>query len=298
MGDKMQYNIWLLNNILSRFNKLINKSTNIGEKVLHSTDNLSVAASELSSTSLEQSSAVKEILATMEDSSALSQNIASTIVSVSNDSEKTFKDVLHGFEILQVIMKQNEEINNANISIIEGIKDLEKQIENIGNVISIINDIADQTRIIAFNAELESVSAGAEGHNFHIVSTEIRRLANNTLNSVSETKKYIETIQTSAQNLIASSNTGTALISEEMELTKELENRFTEIKNKADLSATKSSEISEIINQQTTSFGQIVITLRQISASIDGFTTMTKALNDTAVQMQQVASKLTTIQQS
>ena len=118
------------------------------------------------------------------------------------------------------------------------------------------------------------------------------------MNSVSETKKYIETIQTSAQNLIASSNTGTALISEEMELTKELENRFTEIKNKADLSATKSSEISEIINQQTTSFGQIVITLRQISASIDGFTTMTKALNDTAVQMQQVASKLTTIQQS
>lgn len=296
VGDRVQYNIWLLNNIINRFNKLVVKSRKIGEKVLHSTDNLSVASGQLSSTSLEQSAAVKEILATMEDSSALSQNIAGTIVSVSEDSEKTFQEVTSGFEILQQIMQQNQEINQANVSIIEGIRELEKQIENIGNVISIINDIADQTRIIAFNAELESVSAGEEGHNFHIVSTEIRRLANNTLNSVSETQKYIENIQASAQKLIASSNAGTSLIAEEMELTAELENRYSEIKNKADITATKSSEISEIINQQTTSFGQIVITLRQISASIDGFTNMTRTLNDTAIEMQQVAGNLTTLQ--
>lgn len=293
LGDRVQYNIWLLNNIIARFNNLLAKSTAIGEKVLHATDNLSVASGQLSSTSLEQSASVKEILATMEDSSALSQNIAGTIVNVSQDSERTFQEVTSGFEILQQIMDQNQEINQANISIIEGIRELEKQIENIGNVISIINDIADQTRIIAFNAELESVSAGEEGHNFHIVSTEIRRLANNTLNSISETQKYIENIQVSAQKLISSSNAGTACIQEEMELTGELENRYSEIKAKADATATKSAEISEIIKQQTTSFGQIVITLRQISASIDGFTTMTRTLNDTAIQMQKVASNLT-----
>ncbi len=295
IGDKIQYNIYLLNNIIARFNSLVEKSTEIGKKVLHSTDNLSVASGQLSSTSLEQNASVKEILATMEDSSALSQNIAATTVSVSNDSEKTFREVTNGFDILQQIMNQNEEINAANISIIEGIKDLESQIVNIENVISIINDIADQTRIIAFNAELESVSAGDEGHNFHIVSTEIRRLANNTLNSISETQKYIENIQNSAKKLIASSNQGTNYIIEEMTLTSELENRYTEIKSKADLTASKSNEISTIIGQQSTSFTQIVVTLRQISASIDGFTTMTKTLNETAIHMQQVAQNLTTL---
>ena len=94
---------------------------------------------------------------------------------------------------------------NSNNEIIDGIRALGQQIDCIGDIVTIINDIADQTRIIAFNAELEAVSAGEAGKNFHIVATEIRRLANSTVNSVNDIQSYIQNIQNASKNLIQSS---------------------------------------------------------------------------------------------
>ena len=297
LSDRMQYNVFLLNNIVNRFQNLLQNTSEIGNDVLHSIENLSVIAKELSSTSLEQNAAVKEILATMEDSDALSQNISRNASNVSEGAEITNEDVSISFDVLQQIIEQMDSINAANTSIIDGIKNLGKQIDNIGDVISIINDIADQTRIIAFNAELEAVSAGDGGHNFHIVATEIRRLANSTTNSINEIKNYIQNIQSASKNLISFSEIGTQSIQDESHLAQELKEQFTNIKSMADVTAAKSTEIKDIIEQQTSSFGQIVITLRQISAGIESFTSMTKNISETATQMQYVATNLNSLRQ-
>ena len=69
---------------------------------------------------------------------------------------------------------------------ISGIKMLGEKIESIWDIVNIINGIADQTKIIAFNAELEASAAGEAGKNFQIVATEIRRLADSTVSSTNE----------------------------------------------------------------------------------------------------------------
>ncbi len=296
ISNRMQYNIWLLNNVISRFNVLLTTADDVAEKVLHTTDSLSVISGQLSSTSLEQSASVKEILSTMEDSSALTQNIANTIESVSAGAEDTYQSVTDSFEVLDNITNQMKEIDAANGEIIAGIQELEKQVENIGQVVSIINDIADQTRIIAFNAELEAVSAGDQGQSFHIVATEIRRLAGSTMNSITEIKEYIENIQQSAGRLISTSHLGTETITQESQLIGSLQEQFNSIKSLADVTAEQSNEISGIVGQQSASFAQIVITLRQISASIESFAGMTATINDTAISMQRISRTLADIE--
>ena len=65
----------------------------------------------------------------------------------------------------------------------------------IWDIVGIINNVADQTKIIAFNAELEASSSGEAGKNFHIVATEIRRLSDTILDSIKEIKIVIDEIQ-------------------------------------------------------------------------------------------------------
>ena len=295
VSDQMQYSVYILNETVEKFNSLIQKASKIGKAVLNTTENLSVISKELSSTSLEQSADVKEILTTMEDTNAFSKNIAGKISAVSLGSESTKTNVNDGFEIIRQNTQQMQEINSSNKIITEGIKRLGEQINNIGDIVTIINEIADQTRIIAFNAELEAVSAGSKGHNFHIVATEIRRLANSTVESVHEIQKYIENIQTSSKKLITSSEYGTSLVEQELKIAETLESNFNSIQDSSVETSNKASEIANIVEQQTTSFNQIVITLRQISSGIEGFASSTKTISDTAGEMQAVASKLENI---
>ncbi|MBO4320634.1 MAG: hypothetical protein J5857_09230 [Treponema sp.] len=296
LGDLLQCNIYRLDKIVKRFGNLFNKADSIGKSVQETSNNLSVIAQQLASTSLEQNASIKEVLATMEDSSALSQNIASTTANVSTSAGRTYQEFNSSVEVLQNILMKMEEINSANVSIIEGVTNLGKEIESIGDVIAIINDIADQTRIIAFNAELEAVSAGSEGHNFHIVATEIRRLANNTMNSINEIKSYISNIQAAFQRLINSSQDGTDSINDETVLAHQLEDHFSVIREMTDITSVKTNEIKDIIEQQNTSFNQIVITLRQISSGIESFTDLTKNISETASKMQAITGKLSSLQ--
>ncbi len=290
LGDLLQCNIYRLDKIVKRFGNLFNKADSIGKSVQETSDNLSVIAQQLASTSLEQNASIKEVLTTMEDSSALSQNISTTTANVSSSAERTYHEFNTSVDVLQKILTQMEEISSANASIIEGVTDLGKEIDNIGDV------IADQTRIIAFNAELEAVSAGNEGHNFHIVATEIRRLANNTMNSINEIKSYITNIQDAFQKLINSSQEGTDNINDETKLAHQLENHFDVIREMTDITSVKTNEIKDIIEQQNTSFNQIVITLRQISSGIESFTDLTKNISATANQMQSITTKLSSLQ--
>lgn len=296
LSDELQLNINLINTVIGRFRELVHDAQKTGEIVLKTTDNLSVISNQVNSTSLEQSADVKAILTTMEDANALSQNIANKILHVSGDAETTKTDIQRGLDILHQNISQMEQINESNTEILNGINNLTQQIKSIDDVVDIINDIADQTRIIAFNAELEAVSAGDEGKNFHIVATEIRRLAASTMDSIHEIQTFIKTIQDASTSLIESSQNETFFIQQEKELSSELEEQFNSISESSNQTFTKATEIAEIVDQQTSAFNQIVITLKQISAGIESFTVSTKTISETAGKMKNIASSLNSLE--
>lgn len=298
LSDEIQHNTYLLNNVLTSFRTLIYKASDIGSDVLRTTDNLSVIATQVSSTALVQSADVKEILSTMEDSNSLSQNIANRILHVSGGADDSKNDIEESLELLHQSISKMEEINSSNDKIREGIKNLTQQIDNVDDIVTMIKDIADQTRIIAFNAELEAVSAGNEGKNFHIIATEIRRLAANTMTSINDIQQYIEKIQSASRTLINSSQEGTTYIQQGKELTSKLETHFAVINETSSKTFNRANEIAAIIDQQTSSFNQIVITLKQISAGIESFTVSTKTISDTANLMKSIASALDNITES
>ncbi len=137
-----------------------------------------------------------------------------------------------GIALTKNVQKLNE-ISVANHQTIDGIKNLSNEVENIGNIVTLITDIADQAKIIAFNAELEASSAGESGKNFHIVATEVRRLTDGIIDSTKEIKERIAGVQKSTDTLIIAGESSTTKVDEGCETAKNLEVRFGIIKESA-----------------------------------------------------------------
>ena len=174
-----------------------------------------------------------------------------------------------------------------------GIKSLGDKIENIWDIVSLINSVADQAKIIAFNAELEASSAGEAGKNFHIVATEIRRLADGIIDGTKEIKDRIGEIQRSSDQLILMSENGTEKVNEGVKNAKELEEKFSSIKHSAEVTADSSNEITGIVSQQNSSSEQILTTLRQIASGVESFSQETRKVSQSAENVRRIAETLT-----
>ncbi len=295
LANELSYNAYLINQTILLFRDILSRAGKIASSVMQSTQDLVLTSRETESISIEQSSSVKEIVATMEDADKLSRNISTRIAEVALVANKTTQDVQHGFTTLATNLQKMNEISDANIDTIKGIKALSEKIESVWDIVNIINNIADQTKIIAFNAELEAASAGDAGKNFHIVANEIRRLADLTTNSTKSIKSRITEIQHSSDNLIITSEGGTEKIHEGCELSVNLETNFENIKSSAEITAESSNDIKDIINQQTYAFEQIVVTLRQISQSIENFSISTQTVTNASESLRRIADDLSNI---
>ena len=220
--SEVSYNLYLINQIVLLFRSILDDIRQIGQTMVTPMNELAEISQATASTSLEQSTGVKEILATMEDADRQTRTIVDKIADVTTVAEGTENNVNAGFETLQSNLDKMTEITDANVSTISGIRELGEKISGIWEIVKIINDIADQTRIIAFNAELEASSAGDSGKNFHIVANEVRRLAAGITKSVDQIKERITEIQHSSDNLIITSESGTEKIREGLELSEKL----------------------------------------------------------------------------
>jgi len=268
------------------------KEQEASNHLINETHNLALSSKENAMTAQDQSAAVKEIVATMEDNTALSEDISRKIKDVSGVASKTSGDVAEGVSYLEKNVRQLHEIATANQNTIEGIKSLGDKIENIWDIVTLINSVADQAKIIAFNAELEASTAGEAGKNFHIVATEIRRLADGIIGGTKEIKARITEIQQSSDTLILASESGTEKIREGVSNAKNLEERFTSIKNASEITADSAGDITTIIQQQAVASEQILITLKQIALGVDKFRGATESVSEASQKLQVIAEDL------
>jgi len=286
----LQFNV-----IIDNFSSLLKDISETSAMLQESVQELSASSQEIATTSNQQSAAVREIVSTMEDSDKLSKSIATKIGEVTRISEDTRQIVDNGFSIIKDSLSKMDEIMNANADTIQGIKLLGEKIDSIWDIVNIINGIADQTKIIAFNAELEASAAGEAGKNFQIVATEIRRLADNTVSSTNEIRSKINEIQHSSDRLIITSEEGTGKIKQGLDLSNGLRKQFDDILRSSEISVSSAEQISVSIKQQVSAFEQILLTLKQISEGIDNFVVSTSSMTNFTESLKNKSTHLNSV---
>ncbi|MCL2138481.1 MAG: methyl-accepting chemotaxis protein [Treponema sp.] len=245
--------------------------------VSNSVFDISSASKEITATANEQSTSVSEIVSTMESSKNLSEQIALKTTEVAQLAVETQDLSSKGAELREVNQTMMEDIRKQNQKIISEIRNLSDMIVRISEAIRIIDGIADQTKLIAFNASLEASSSGESGSRFSVVASEIRRFADNVAESTQEIKQKIEEVQGASQILITEANSGSKQIEIGYERMSEQKAVFEQIVDNSQNVATRSQQISNLSRQQELASSQIFSALKEISAGVKQFVIATSS---------------------
>jgi len=183
------------------------------------------------------------------------------------------------------------DIKNQNVKIIEIIRNLTDMLSGIDESVKIIDTIADHTKLIAFNAALEASSSGEAGKRFSAVADEIRRFANNVVESSAEIKENISEIHGAALNLLTKQITARAINTGY--------NRIVEQKavfeNIVDVSENVAASMQQIFNlskQQELAVSHVFTALKEISSGVNQFVSATAITSDTVSKLNNMSNEL------
>lgn len=264
-NDEIGVLLKAMGNMVDRLKELMMMITDSTLHVNSSTSDISSSVEQQAAIASEQSSSVMEITATMEELSVSSTQIADNANSVVATANNTLEDTKKGAFSVKTFISKMEEIYEDNQSSIKEIVDLGRKSKEITKVMEIINNIADQTKLIAFNAALEASSAGEAGKRFGVVASEIRRLADSVMDSTSEIEAKINEIQEAVNRLVIASEKGSKGIREGMEFSHQTGRLLTQIVAGAESTTSSAKQISLSTQQQKTASEQVVVALREIA---------------------------------
>jgi len=153
-----------------------------------------------------------QIAASAEEMSAAVGEVARQTTQVATSAEHSGKLAEHGRSVVQQTVAGMDQINTTVTASVESVAQLGARGDQIGRVISVINDIADQTNLLALNAAIEAARAGEHGRGFAVVADEVRKLAERTTRATEEIGGSIAAIQTDTQNAVQQMNQGQAQV--------------------------------------------------------------------------------------
>jgi methyl-accepting chemotaxis protein len=153
------------------------------------------ASTQHESSSTEQAAAIHETTATMEELKHASAQIAENAGAVARVAEETLNSARSGRGAIGEFIQAMQQIRADGLAVSESITKLLRRVERIGTVVEVIDEIADRSDLLALNAALEGSRAGEAGKGFSIVAAEMRRLAENVLDSTKEIKNLITEIR-------------------------------------------------------------------------------------------------------
>jgi len=272
--------------------KTVEQTRSMAKTIRKSTDEIFLSSKDIFSTANSQAASVQEIESTINENAKIAGEIAEKTGNVANIASKMENDVNNGFSVLERNVGQMEAIKEKNDRVISGIIALGNKITRIREIIRTINTITDQTKVIAFNAELEAASAGDQGKRFSVVANEVNRLADDIAALTRQIREQVEEIQNSSSSLIVSSEESADKITEGNNLIRELEDIFGDIRSGAEITANQAQTITVSTQKQRKSIEQINIAITDISGGLSHFLLSTQIATSSAEELTQMIEEL------
>ncbi|MTW19938.1 methyl-accepting chemotaxis protein [Allochromatium palmeri] len=243
-------------------------------------------------TSSEMSSSVAEITSTMEELSSSSAQIAEYSGSVVEIARRTYDGSLQGEDAMRQLVDKMEEIRHDNQVSLKEIVDLGGKSKEITRIMEIIDTVADQTKLIAFNAALEASSAGEAGKRFGVVAAEIRRLADSVSESTAEIAHKIGEIQETISRLVITSEKGSVGIEQGLDASAHTADFLHELVQTASETTSSAQQISLSTQQQRTASNQVVVALKEIVTASSDTAESVRRISQVAQSMTQLSATL------
>ncbi len=296
-----------LGTLYRRLNLLVEKLHSSVSKVNESSVSVVYAANILDRTVVQMATdiehvtnQVSSVAAASEEMSTTSSEIAQNCVMAAKSSEKADNLAKKGESIINETVEVMSHINERVNGTAEIIKKLGVRSDQIGTIVELINDIADQTNLLALNAAIEAARAGEHGRGFAVVADEVRKLAERTTQATKEIGQTIVAMQTETKSAVSSMEEGVREVELGAEETAKSGQSLHEILKQIEIVTSEINQIAVASEQQTATTNEISRNIQQISEVMQGTSKRLKENAEAASQvvdlsqeLQQVVSQFT-----
>lgn len=238
------------------------------QDIQSSSTELQTTATEQATGAREQSTAMTEITTTISELLATSRQIAESAQRVAHVSAETANAASTGDAVVQRAHESVAGIKKQVDVIVSHMLDLGRKSQQIGSIVDIINELAEQTNILAINATIEAAGAGESGKRFAVVADEIRKLADRVGGSTKDIRGLIEEIRAAVNTTVMATEGGTKAV---------------------DAGTREFSEVATSLNQITVLVGTTTEAAREIELSTKQQTTAVEQVNVAVANVAQVS---------
>ena len=247
--------------------------------------NISTGAEAVASQTATVATASEEMAATASDIANNCHQAADSAQMAADTTQKGFKVVTSTVDGI----RERGELTKENA---RAISSLGERSEQIGAIVATIEDIADQTNLLALNAAIEAARAGEQGRGFAVVADEVRALAERTSRATKEIGTMIRGIQQETKSAITSMEEGVRGTEKGVEEAAQLENALGSILNQVDAVTLQVNQIATAAEEQTATTGEITNNIQRITSVVHETAAGAQESAQTAAKLSNLANDL------
>ena len=280
------------NSLLANMKIMVEKMKKVMGDVKSTADNLASASQELSASAEQMSRGVSEQSGRATQIATASTEMSQTIVDVAKNSSNIASSASDTVKVADsgkaIVTKSVEEVQAIAETVNESAKlvsSLGERSKQIGDIVSVIKDIADQTNLLALNAAIEAARAGEQGRGFAVVADEVRKLAERTAKATSEISGMIKSIQEEMEQAVVSMEDGTKRVETGVEFSAQAGEALQNI-------VASVGELQTMVQQIATATEEMSTASEQISGDIETIAHVSKETSVSSDEISKASSDL------
>lgn len=270
---------------LSNLHDIISQLANTTQAVASASTEIAATAEEMASGLQVQEQQSQQVAAAVEQLSQSVNEVAAKSADATTASEESQYQAEEGGQVVSNTVAEMQGIAQDVQSSADTINTLGRKSETIGEIIAVINDIADQTNLLALNAAIEAARAGEHGRGFAVVADEVRKLAERTTEATEEVSQSILGIQTETKSAVTLIEAGSERVGKGVELAAQAGTSLGSIVQGSKNVQVMVQDIAAAANEQSAATAEI-------ARAVEGINTVTRQSAEGASQASQAACDL------
>lgn len=267
--------------------------------MMNSSHHLSESASHLSSSSQHVLSATNQQTASTASSAAALEELTVSIEHVGSSADEASEEAVRAGQLTgssaQGVREATEQIGQVSANVLATARDIQtlsEHIQQIGNITTVIREVAEQTNLLALNAAIEAARAGEQGRGFAVVADEVRKLAERTSLSVEDITKVVATIQGSVEVAVQSMNNNCQMVSAVVSVAEKASASMDTIREATDRVTHTIQSISEAMREQRSAATELSRNVEAVAQMSEQNSASVDAVASTAATVQGVSQEL------
>lgn len=285
IADSINYSVDQLRDLVATINLTAGEVAGAVQETQATAMHLAQASEHQAQQIAEASTAINQMAQSIDQVSANaaeSSAVAERSVEIANKGNEVVHNTIHGMDNIR------EQIQDT----AKRIKRLGESSQEIGDIVSLIDDIADQTNILALNAAIQASMAGDAGRGFAVVADEVQRLAERSSAATRQIENLVRAIQTDTNEAVISMEQTTTEVVRGARLAQDAGVALEEIEGVSKTLAALIQSISNAAQQQTSSAGQISLTMNVIQQITSQTSSGSTATAESIGNLAKMASQL------